>query len=610
EKPESKLWWNDGLWWGSLWDPDANVYRIHRFNLQSQCWVSVGPEIDDRSQSRGDALWDGEKLYIVSHAGSDGGRMYRYSYDSGTNTYSADSGFPVSVNDTDSEALVMTKDSSGQLWVTWTDGGAVMINRSLGNDQSWGDPFVLPVAGAQASSDDVSSVVSLGGNKIGVLWSNQSDERIYFAVHEDDKTDLDWNSTEIALEDGQLGAVADDHVNLAVSGSGASAKVVAVTKSSLSGNGMPQIYLLVRDSNGSWSDYVVAEDQDGHTRPIVVSEANSDKVHVFLRSKKNGGSRIYRKTTSLSNPQFQPGLGEFFIDSSDDSEVNDPTSTKQPMSAASGLLVLASDDGTLNYLHNYMELEDQQSGSTPIVAAFNPASGIVGDNVTITGQNFSGTTVVEFAGESSDFTFISDTELQAVVPVGATTGKIRVTTNEGVGESPLDFTLIHPPVISSFSPPDGQIGTEVLIAGSNLSTVTSVTFNGVASNAISLDSDSELRATIPLGASTGRIVVRNAAGSDESGSDFTVTHVPAILSFSPTAGIEGTDVAIDGVDFTGTTEVSFGNQTASFTFISDTELISTVPFGATTGKIRVTNGDGTGESSSDFVVIPPPVVWS
>jgi hypothetical protein len=27
EKPESKLWWNDGFWWGSLCSPTDNKYR-------------------------------------------------------------------------------------------------------------------------------------------------------------------------------------------------------------------------------------------------------------------------------------------------------------------------------------------------------------------------------------------------------------------------------------------------------------------------------------------------------------------------------------------------------------------------------------------------------
>ena len=57
EKPESKLWWNDGSWWGSLWDPNASGYAIHRLNLDTQSWVSTGTLVDTRGSSRADARW-------------------------------------------------------------------------------------------------------------------------------------------------------------------------------------------------------------------------------------------------------------------------------------------------------------------------------------------------------------------------------------------------------------------------------------------------------------------------------------------------------------------------------------------------------------------------
>ena len=32
EKPESKLWWNDGFWWGSLYNGSASAYHIYRLD--------------------------------------------------------------------------------------------------------------------------------------------------------------------------------------------------------------------------------------------------------------------------------------------------------------------------------------------------------------------------------------------------------------------------------------------------------------------------------------------------------------------------------------------------------------------------------------------------
>ncbi|MGB3717868.1 MAG: hypothetical protein WA996_25915, partial [Candidatus Promineifilaceae bacterium] len=46
--PESKLWWNDGFWWGSLWNITAEEYRIYRLNWGTQAWEDTGVAIDDR----------------------------------------------------------------------------------------------------------------------------------------------------------------------------------------------------------------------------------------------------------------------------------------------------------------------------------------------------------------------------------------------------------------------------------------------------------------------------------------------------------------------------------------------------------------------------------
>jgi hypothetical protein len=254
---------------------------------------------------------------------------------------------------------------------------------------------------------------------------------------------------------------------------------------------------------------------------------------------------------------------------------------------------------------------EQLASLAPRVESFTPSSGPVGTEVTIAGVNFSGTVDVSFNGVSaSNFIIDSDNQISATVPVGATTGKIEVTNADGTGRSASDFNVIQPPVISGFTPMSGAEGTEVTITGSNLATVSTVMFNGEVSATLDVDSDSQLRASVPSGASSGLIELTNAAGSVSSASAFTIAQIPVVSSFSPASGIVGTNVTINGSNFTGTTVVAFGDQPATFSFISDTELTATVPTGATTSRIKVTNGDGTGESGADFVVILAPTISS
>ena len=59
----------------------------------------------------------------------------------------------------------------------------------------------------------------------------------------------------------------------------------------------------------------------------------------------------------------------------------------------------------------------------------------------ILGDNLTGTTKVSFNGVAAPFTVISDSEIQATVPTGATTGNVTVDTPGGTLRSNEIFQL-------------------------------------------------------------------------------------------------------------------------------------------------------------------------
>jgi hypothetical protein len=78
----------------------------------------------------------------------------------------------------------------------------------------------------------------------------------------------------------------------------------------------------------------------------------------------------------------------------------------------------------------------------PKIGSFSPSSGPVGTEVIIEGNTFTGTTEVTFGGvAASSFQVINDTQLDAIVPSGAKTGTIAVTTSGGTGTSTASFTV-------------------------------------------------------------------------------------------------------------------------------------------------------------------------
>jgi uncharacterized repeat protein (TIGR03803 family) len=82
------------------------------------------------------------------------------------------------------------------------------------------------------------------------------------------------------------------------------------------------------------------------------------------------------------------------------------------------------------------------------------------------------------------------------------------------------FAAGLPPFVKTL-PRFGKVGTTAIVAGNNLSSTTSVTFNGTAATFTVL-SNNEIKATVPAGATTGQFTVTAAQGTVASDVVFTV----------------------------------------------------------------------------------------
>jgi trimeric autotransporter adhesin len=453
-KPESKLWWNDGFWWASMWDTASSDFHIFKLDPGTQTWTDTEVALDDRPSTRADVLWDAAagKLYVASHRFSESpasgypARLYRYSYNASTDTYTRDAGFPVTINNFRTETLVIDKDSSGQLWATWVQGGKVWVNASICNpacnDASWDTAFSINPA--NVNSDDISSLIAFAGNKIGVLWSDQATNTDYFAVHSDSAADNVW-TIENALQGPGL---ADDHINLKTDSSG---RVYAAVKTSKSGSADPLNMLLVRSTGGSWSSHVFGLKRDHHTRPIVLLDEANALVRMFATAPESGGT-IYQKTSPMSSISFEGGLGTPIVKDADN-ELNNVTSTKQNLTASTNLVVLAH-SGAGRYFHNFVSLGG--GGGAPPVASFTavPSSGTAPLTVQFTDTStgtvdsrawdFQNDGTVDSTAAAPMFTYTSANTYTAKLRVMSTAGSSSTTRTISVsppgGGSSLTFT--------------------------------------------------------------------------------------------------------------------------------------------------------------------------
>jgi PKD repeat protein len=395
EKPESKLWFNDGRWWATMFDTASGTWRIFYLNRSAspEVWVNTGTVTDPRPNTLSDVLWSGGKLYVASHvkatsntasATNQPARLYRFSYDSAARNYVLDSGFPTNINNNSSETLTIDQDSAGVLWATWTQQQAVYVNSASSSGQ-WGTPFVLPAAAdpdaTGIEADDISTLVAFKG-RTGVMWSNQTTSTIYFSFHNAADPRTTWQPQEKVTVPGA--GQADDHLNIKELQSDPDGRVFAVVKTSLdnAGAAAPQIVVVARGATGGWSRATFGTVADCHTRPILMLDTTNNLVHVFATAPDSGcpftgsAGTIFEKTSPMSSLSFTSGRGTPVMRDAASPNLNNVTGSKQTVNASTGLVLLASNDVAKRYWFSDRSLGSTAPAPTASFTA-TPTSGTV-----------------------------------------------------------------------------------------------------------------------------------------------------------------------------------------------------------------------------------------
>ncbi len=225
--------------------------------------------------------------------------------------------------------------------------------------------------------------------------------------------------------------------------------------------------------------------------------------------------------------------------------------------------------------------------------------------------------------QASDGNLYGTTSYGGVLTTYYQSGTLFRITTKGVFTKLWDFNATDPAVngVSPFGgliqASDGNLyGTTTAGGGAaNSGTVYQVTTGGVLSQVLSFDASTigALPEAVPLQAADGTLYVTNNGGTVSNnhyqGAIVQVLNglpspKPVILKFSPTSAHVGTKVTISGGSFVGTTRVSFNGTSAAFRAKSTNTVTATVPTGATSGKITVTNAGGSTTSAMSFTVLP------
>jgi hypothetical protein len=359
DKPQSKLWYQAGAWWAVMATPSGSGVGI--FELTGHVWRNTGVVVDNRPTSTADTLWQNNKLYVASRTSSGALRLYRLSYLSGSRSYSIDTGFPVTIAGGGTESITVARDSAGRLWTTWTQASKVYMAYSTSSDTAWSSPVLVPASDVSVSSDDISAVIATG-SIVGIMWSDQASTSFRFAVHQATSAPTsDW-TMETPLSGTRL---ADDHLNLKSLAAEDNGRIHAVVKTSLGDASTdkptdPSLIVLTRTPSGTgaatWSQATVATVADKLTRPQILLDETHKDIYVVMTTE-GGGTGYYKKSSLLPTPSFGTGSGKGAVFmSSSGAQINDLSTTKDPVNTTTGVVAIGSASNIRTYFHTEMSL--------------------------------------------------------------------------------------------------------------------------------------------------------------------------------------------------------------------------------------------------------------
>ncbi len=247
--------------------------------------------------------------------------------------------------------------------------------------------------------------------------------------------------------------------------------------------------------------------------------------------------------------------------------------------------------------------------AAPVLTSLSPATAVPGGPgfvLTVNGSGFVATSKVRWNNGERFTTFVSATQLTAnifasdIAEAGAASVTV-VTPGTGGGTSnALTFliTTIPCPSVSGLAPASGLVGVSVTITGTNFTGTTAVKFANNVTAQFAVVSDTQLTATVPVGAVTGSLSISKTGCPDVQTTPFTVIACPAI-SLSPAVppGLPG---GIVGTAYNQTVAALPAPSSGGYTFsISQGALPAGLILNANTGAIT---GTPTAAGTANFTI--------
>ncbi len=275
----------------------------------------------------------------------------------------------------------------------------------------------------------------------------------------------------------------------------------------------------------------------------------------------------------------------------------------------------------------------------PAITSLSPSSIIAGNanfSLTVTGNSFVSSSVIQWNGSNLSTTFISATQLQATIPAasvanaGTASVSVYSPAQGGGTSSALTFTIssgTNPaPVISTLSPASTAAGSSMFtltVEGSNFVSSSVVQWNGTGLTTTYV-SATQLQASVPAvnvestGSANITVYSPTPGGGTSSALTFTISAatnpVPVLTSLSPASipvGNADFTLTVTGSGFIASSVIKWNGTSLTTSYVSATQLQATIPAAsvaiAGTASVTIytpTPGGGTSSVQSFSIYTP------
>lgn len=225
----------------------------------------------------------------------------------------------------------------------------------------------------------------------------------------------------------------------------------------------------------------------------------------------------------------------------------------------------------------------------PTITSLLPAEGIAGTEVIITGSRLNEVKKVLFKNTEASIEEKSGTQIKVKAPDASQLGEVTVRVLseyeiEGstveLSSNNVSFTYLEQLIITGFSPDRGRAGTEVSVFGNGFgedASMVTVKMNNRTCTIREINNN-RIKIEVPAITESSKITVTRGSISTTSEETFyLIPESPELISVSPSEGVVGDEVTVQGSRLNGVTKVLIDNYEAEHRIVSGTELKVTLP---------------------------------